>query len=276
MSELGELEPVARQSTAELIADQLRSAIMYGVFAPGTQLGEAELAARFAVSRGPLREAMQRLVQEGLLRGERHRGLFVIDLDAADVRDIYLARLAIERMACQLIMNGNRGEAVARLSEALLNLVTAAESRDRNAMSDADQAFHQTLVSCSGNSRLERMAQTLLVETRMCLAALQEHYPEPDELVTEHRALVDAISDGDEELLLGLIEAHMRSRSSDSCRPRRSPWRSEAWPPAPGFHATPPPRRKRRASTASVDNSPTVGQLRGRPRIPSGSVGPRE
>lgn len=209
MSELGELEPVARQSTAELIADQLRSAIMYGVFAPGTQLGEAELAARFAVSRGPLREAMQRLVQEGLLRGERHRGLFVIDLDAADVRDVYLARLAIERMACQLIMNGNRGEAVARLSEALLNLVTAAESRDRNAMSDADQAFHQTLVSCAGNSRLERMAQTLLVETRMCLAALQEHYPEPEELVAEHRALVDAISDGSEKLLLGLIEAHM-------------------------------------------------------------------
>jgi DNA-binding GntR family transcriptional regulator len=210
VSELGELEPVARQSTAELIADQLRSAIMYGVFAPGTQLGEAELAARFEVSRGPLREAMQRLVQEGLLRGERHRGLFVIDLDAQDVRDIYLARLAIERAACELIMHGNRGEAVVRLAEALDKLVTAAESADRNAMSDADQAFHLALVSCSGNSRLERMAQTLLVETRMCLAALQEHYPEPHDLVNEHQVLVDAISDGDEEQLLSLIEAHMR------------------------------------------------------------------
>jgi DNA-binding GntR family transcriptional regulator len=205
-----------------LIADQLRAAIMYGVFAPGTQLGEAELAARFAVSRGPLREAMQRLVQEGLLRGERHRGLFVIDLSAPDVRDIYLARLAIERMSCQLIMQGNRGEAVARLSEALVTLVVAAEGRDRNAMSDADQAFHQTLVSCSGNSRLERMTQTLLVETRMCLTALQEHYPEPAELVAEHRALVDAISDGDEQLLLGLIEAHMLE-SIDRLVPPASP-----------------------------------------------------
>jgi len=209
MSELGELEPVARQSTAELIADQLRSAIMYGTLAPGTQLGESELAARFAVSRGPLREAMQRLVQEGLLRGERHRGLFVIDLSAADVRDIYLARLAIERTACELIMAGNRGEAVVRLSEALSTLVTASSGGDRNAMSDADQAFHQTLVSCSGNTRLERMAQTLLVETRMCLAALQKHYPEPAELVAEHQALVNAISDGDEPLLLRLIESHM-------------------------------------------------------------------
>ncbi|HEX6353663.1 GntR family transcriptional regulator [Actinophytocola sp.] len=210
MSELGELEPVARQSTAELIAEQLRAAIMYGTLAPGTQLGESDLAARFAVSRGPLREAMQRLVQEGLLRGERHRGLFVIDLSASDVRDVYLARLAIERMACQLIMAGNRGEAVARLSEALSTLVTAASGGDRHAMSDADQAFHQTLVSCSGNSRLERMAQTLLVETRMCLTALQKHYPESDELVAEHRALVNAISDGDEQLLASLIEAHMQ------------------------------------------------------------------
>jgi DNA-binding GntR family transcriptional regulator len=209
MSELGELEPVARQSTAELIADQLRTAIMYGTLAPGTQLGESELAARFAVSRGPLREAMQRLVQEGLLRGERHRGLFVIDLSASDVRDIYLARLAIERAACQLIMAGNRGEAVARLSEALSTLVAAATGGDRNAMSGADQAFHQTLVSCSGNTRLELMAQTLLAETRMCLAALQKHYPEPSELVAEHQALVNAISDGDEPMLMNLIESHM-------------------------------------------------------------------
>jgi DNA-binding GntR family transcriptional regulator len=219
VNDLGELEPVTRQSTAELIADQLRTAIMYGVFAPGTQLGEAELAARFAVSRGPLREAMQRLVQEGLLRGERHRGLFVVDLSEADVRDIYLARLAVERMACQLIMRGNRGEAVTRLSEALLTLVAAAQERDRNAMNDADQAFHQTLVSCAGNSRLERMAQTLLVETRMCVAALGWRHQEPDELVAEHRVLVDAIADGDEPQLLDLVEAHMTTAIDQLVQP---------------------------------------------------------
>ena len=61
--------------------------------------------------------------------------------------------------------------------------MTAAESGDRNAMSDADQAFHLALVSCSGNSRLERMAQTLLVETRMCLAALQQTAPPAQALV---------------------------------------------------------------------------------------------
>ncbi|WP_344159439.1 GntR family transcriptional regulator [Nocardiopsis rhodophaea] len=209
MSAPGRLQPVPRRSTAALIADQLRSAIMYGELVPGDQLGETELAAQLGVSRGPLREAMQRLVQEGLLRSERHRGLFVRELTAQDVRDIYVARLAIERTACELIMRGNRGEATARLTAALQHLVDAAATRDRVAMSDADQEFHQTLVSCSGNSRLERMAQTLLVETRMCLTVMQKAYPEPDELVQEHRKLLDAIADGDEEALLRLIESHM-------------------------------------------------------------------
>ncbi|MEV6818578.1 GntR family transcriptional regulator [Nocardiopsis dassonvillei] len=209
MSAPGQLRPVPRRSTAELIADQLRSAIMYGSLAPGDQLGESELAGQLGVSRGPLREAMQRLVQEGLLRSERHRGLFVRELTPADVRDVYVARLAVERTACELIMRGNRGEAVARLTPAVERLAAAAASRDRNAMSDADQAFHQTLVSCAGNSRLERMAQTLLVETRMCLTVMQDVYPEPEELLDEHRRILDAIVDGAEEELLRLIEAHM-------------------------------------------------------------------
>ncbi|MFD0776045.1 GntR family transcriptional regulator [Streptomonospora algeriensis] len=209
MSSHGGLEPVPRRSTAALIADQLRSAIMYGHLAPGDQLGETDLAARLGVSRGPLREAMQRLVQEGLLRSERHRGLFVRELQAEDVHDIYVARLAIERASCELIMRGNRGEALARLTGSLDRLVEAAETGDRTEMSDADQAFHQTLVSCSGNRRLERMAQTLLVETRMCLTVMQDVYPESAELVDEHQKLLDAITEGDEAQLLSLIESHM-------------------------------------------------------------------
>lgn len=222
----GQLTPVPRRSTAELIAEQLRSAIMYGSLAPGDQLGEADLAGRLGVSRGPLREAMQRLVQEGLLRSERHRGLFVRELTPDDVRDIYVARLAVERTACELIMRGNRGEAVARLTPAVQRLAEAAATGDRRAMSDADQEFHRTLVSCSGNGRLERMAQTLLVETRMCLTVMQEVYPEPAELLEEHRRILDAIADGAEERLLHLIETHMTdtvARINDAAPPAPAP-----------------------------------------------------
>ena len=80
--DLSEVEPVERRSTAAIVADRIREAIMRGMLPPGTQLGEVELATRLGVSRGPLREAMQRLVAEGLLvpEGEK-RGRFYVASD---------------------------------------------------------------------------------------------------------------------------------------------------------------------------------------------------
>ncbi len=205
---MSDLEPVSRESTAAIIAERLRDAIMRGMFPPGTQLGEVDLAGRLGVSRGPLREAMQRLVQEGLLRGERHRGLFVIDLGIADVHDVYAARLVVEQAAARMVLDGDRAAALGELSAAQDAVEAAA--LDPVALADADHAFHTTLVRVSGSPRLQRMAQTLLAETRMCLAALQATDPEPAGLVAEHRALFDAARAGEERTLLRLLERHMR------------------------------------------------------------------
>jgi len=207
--DLGDLEPVSRRSTAAIVADRLRQAIMRGTLPPGTQLGEVELATRLGVSRGPLREAMQRLVAEGLLRSERHRGLFVRDLDAADVRDVYTARAAVERAAGLLILAGDRTAAVTVLSAALEEMAAAAAAGDAVGLADADHRFHHELVAASGSPRLRRMADALLVETRMCLAALQQNPPPAAELVEEHRILRDAVRDGDADRLVATLETHM-------------------------------------------------------------------
>lgn len=206
----GELEPVQRKSTAAIVADQLRSAIMYGSLPPGSQMGEAELANRLGVSRGPLREAMQRLVQEGLLHSEPHRGLFVTSLEAEDVQDIYLARLAVERAACERIVRTHRVEAVAELTAAQVRIVAAVDRGDPEGLAAADQEFHETLVRVSDSPRLQRMAQTLLVEKRMCLTALQDKYQaDAEALVQEHQGIVDALEAGDEQLVVARLEAHM-------------------------------------------------------------------
>jgi DNA-binding GntR family transcriptional regulator len=204
------LEPLERRSTAAIVADRIRTAIMRGTFPPGTQLGEVELANRLGVSRGPLREAMQRLVAEGLLRSERHRGLFVRDLAAADVRDVYTARTAVERAAALLLLaEGDRSAAVARLTAALATMEAAAAAGDAVALADADHDFHAELVAASGSPRLHRMARALLVETRMCLAALQQTAPPAEDLLDEHRTLRDALRDGDAARFVGMLEAHM-------------------------------------------------------------------
>ena len=207
-----ELEPVDRKSTPALVADQLRSAIMRGTLPPGAQLGEVELAGQLGVSRGPLREAMQRLVAEGLLRSERHRGIFVRDLDEADVRDVYSVRLAVEGAAGRLILAESGAAAAAGLLTDVLRVMEeAARAGDPVALADADQTFHSTLVAASGSPRLKRIADGLLVETRMCLTALQDTAPPPDELVAEHRLLRDALLAGDPAHLLAVLEDHMTS-----------------------------------------------------------------
>src|SRR3569833_3412713 len=124
---LPENKPNSRKTTTAKNARQQQDAIMTGALPPGTQLGETELASRFQVSRGPLREAMQHLVSEGLLRSERHRGLFVIDLEPGDVYDIYAARSAIERAAMIRAVRGGERERIADvLAQTVAEKATAA------------------------------------------------------------------------------------------------------------------------------------------------------
>lgn len=204
-----EFQPVDRRSTAEMIADRLRTAIMNGALAPGTQLVEAELAAQFDVSRGPMREAMQRLVSEGLAYSVRHRGIFVIELTLDDVVDIYRARTAIEGGALDLILADRRARAAAALAPALDDMRSAAAGSDAGAVSDADHAFHKALVACCGSARLVRAADTLLIETRMCIGALESTYPDLVEQVNEHEHLAAAISDGPPDRARKLLVEHM-------------------------------------------------------------------
>jgi DNA-binding GntR family transcriptional regulator len=210
MARTRSFEPVHQESTAALIARQLRDAIMHGRLEPGAQLSEADLSAQFGVSRGPLREAMQRLVQEGLLRSERNRGLFVIVLAEDDVRDVYAARSAIERAAATMVLRAGEPEALAELRSACAAMTKAAKKKDMVALSDADLRFHEVLVTQSGSPRLIRMHETLIVETRMCMTALQDKYRMPADVVLEHTAIVDAIEAKDEALALRKIDEHMQ------------------------------------------------------------------
>ncbi|MGP3992083.1 GntR family transcriptional regulator [Streptomyces sp. 3N207] len=202
------LTPVKRESTAGIIARQLRGAITDGSLAPGMQLGEVKLAQRLMVSRGVLREAMQRLVQEGLVRSLHNRGLFVAKLSDDDIRDIYFARQAVERAAVAAILQRDPKGSADRLAVAHDRMREAARQRDGQALSNEDIAFHEVLVNEAGSDRLKRLHETLLVETRMCIAALEDTYSAPDETVQEHGAIVDALRERDKDRLDRLITDH--------------------------------------------------------------------
>jgi DNA-binding GntR family transcriptional regulator len=209
------IEPVNLDTTAEVIAAQVRARIMDGTFPPGSQIREAQLAVRLNVSRGPVREALQRLIQEGLLANKKNRGVSVISLNEADVRDIYLARAVIEREAATILMRHGDAEALERLEELVDRMSEAATKREWPELADWDLGFHETLVQSARSKRLQRMFTTLLVEARMCLSALESAYPIHERLVEEHRNILGAIRRGQEQQALELIHGHLKGAVED-------------------------------------------------------------
>jgi DNA-binding GntR family transcriptional regulator len=202
------IEPLVQESTPSIIADKLRKAIGHGELKPGMQLGEADLARKLGVSRGPLREGMQRLTQEGLLVSIRNRGLFVIDMTPDDVRDMYLAREAIEQAAAHTILRGDHATAATALLAIVDEMAAAMRAGDPTGVGEADITFHERLVELANSPRLRRMHQTFITETRMCIHALEETYVASDIRVGEHRAIAEAIGAGDAARVRRLLSEH--------------------------------------------------------------------
>ncbi|WP_243745318.1 GntR family transcriptional regulator [Streptomyces hainanensis] len=211
------LVPITRRTTSSLIVDQLRERIVDGTFPPGGQMAEAQLAATFGISRGPVREALQRLVQEGLLVNIKNRGVFVIELGPADLADVCLSRRLIERKAASLLWKSKDERHLSRLDVAAAEL--AATTGDSWAeVVERDLAFHESLVESAESPRLSRMFATLVAETRIGLATRPEARRERAALVAEHRALIELLRDGTERRLLAAIDAHLDA-SLGSARP---------------------------------------------------------
>lgn len=202
------LEPLRRDSTPERIATQLRSGIVTGRLPPGQALREIEIGRQLGVSRGPVREAFQRLIQEGLLEAHPARGVFVPQLTADDIADLYLARSAVETTAAQLLARSGTPEPLGRLAAALAELESA-PADDWNELARLDLHLHEVLVRSTGSKRLARMFGTLAAETQLCMVALESFYPERADLVTEHAEIVQAVQRGDAAAATRLLERHM-------------------------------------------------------------------
>lgn len=200
---------VPRASTVDLIAVELRAAIHSGALVVGGPIGEVEIASQLGVSRSPLREAAQRLVQEGLLTSTPGRGLRVATIRPEDLRDLYDARVAIESQAIRLVVARANARDIAEIEAALSTLMTASEGTDARKIGDADIAFHHSMVVQAGNSRLERYFSGLAIETRIASFSMSDGYVVRRDVSPSYRAIVDAIAAGDSGAAIAALESQM-------------------------------------------------------------------
>lgn len=209
---------VEGRPTAQLIADQLREQIIQGVIRPGQQINESLLARQLNMSRGPLREALQRLCQEGILISRRNYGVFVLEVKTHDLREIYEVRETVESAAASRLLDGSPQQAKDTcdvLRKIVGEMAKQVATSNWQTIARLDMQFHSALVAGMGNSRFIRIYRTLAAESRMCILDLEVSYPRIDVLVQEHQNILDLLEAGDRKGLLEAIRRHMQKAVED-------------------------------------------------------------
>jgi DNA-binding GntR family transcriptional regulator len=193
-----------------VITSQVRRRIVDGTYPPGMQLNEVDLAAQFATSRGPIREGIQRLVQEGLLVSEPHRGVFVPVLTDEDIDDVYFARAAIERASMVRISErGLTAAEMAVLEQTLGQMALAIRQEDWRGVAAADLRFHEVIVNAARSPRLSRMYAALLGESRLGLNLLVATFEGRTDYLEEHQRIFEYLAAGDRNALVNELESHL-------------------------------------------------------------------
>jgi DNA-binding GntR family transcriptional regulator len=203
------LSPVTRPSTVDLITVELRNAIYSGALRVGTPIREVEMSGQLGVSRGPFREAAQRLVQEGLLRSTPGRGLSVATIGRDRIRALYEARSYVETAAARLAVERATDQQVAVVRAAHDELVAAGRSEDARRIGDADLNVHWTLVAASGNPWLLRWMTTLIVEVRIATYTTSEEYAVRKDAAESHAAIVERLEARDGDGLVDVIRTNL-------------------------------------------------------------------
>jgi len=145
------LQAIRSVSIRHAVADAIRSALREGHLKPGENINEVELAAQFGVSRGPIREALLVLAEEGLLTHEPNRGFSVINLSPEDQTHIAEIRLLLEAYALQRGVERVTPRDLERLREMKEQLVSLFKDSERPARDAMEIAFHGLIWELSGN-----------------------------------------------------------------------------------------------------------------------------
>jgi DNA-binding GntR family transcriptional regulator len=167
------LEPIAVTGLADEIAFRVETAIVEGIYPPGSRLPQDELCERFGVSRTPVREALRKLQARNLVVVVPNRGATVRIPTRKELMDVYDVRSELEGYACALAASRITDELIAELDEAQARLVGLVQELERRRGRDeepaalhvqanrANEDFHAAIHRASGNERLYQIAQDL-------------------------------------------------------------------------------------------------------------------
>ncbi len=202
---------ISRSYLQDQVYELIRKRIVSHTYPPGHRLSEAALAKELGVSRMPVRDALRRLLLEGLTEGSSGKGLWVSSLSLSHARDVYRLRELLETVAVELAVKRATAEDLTRLRSAVHTQESAAASGALGKVVKASMAFHNALYESAHSSILSLVLEQVWAQAQryreLTLGKSERHH----QVTHEHAGLVEAIQEGDADRATELIQAHVSS-----------------------------------------------------------------
>lgn len=202
------------RSQSEAAYFLIRDRILTLAMPPGSPVHEAQLQEELSIGRTPIREALQRLAHEKLVRSVPNRGTFVTDVNITDLARITEVRAVLEAHAARL--------AAERLSvsdrqaiERLLNELRAVQINDQRELMKLDQQIHRSIYRCTRNSFLESTLDRYFNLSLRLWFLVLDHGVRLREAVAEHAAMLEAILSGDGDRAAEAMRRHVAGFESE-------------------------------------------------------------
>ena len=197
-------------SLEEMVFSKLEEEILSGELARGTALGEIALSKRLGVSRTPVRGALHRLAEEGLVEVLPNRGATVIGINIDDLIDIYNIRERLEGLASALAAKRATVDEISRLTEAVELADFYINKNDTEHIKELDTVFHSIIYSASGSRFLSRTLSELHRKIKSYRKRSLSVPGRLEKTALEHREILEAIKRGDAEEADRLTSNHIK------------------------------------------------------------------
>lgn len=198
-----------RGTAASFVQDELRRAILAMQIEPGSALVEKELTARFGISRTPVREALIKLREEGLVEIFPQAGTFVARIPVEAIPEAVFIRQALECAAVDLVAQVSTPEIVARLDAVIARQHEAFDEGDQERFHLADESFHEAIAISAGYPGIWKLAQAAKSQIDRCRRMT---LPVPGRMamvIREHLSIVDAVRRQDGTAAQAAMRKHL-------------------------------------------------------------------
>lgn len=181
----------------DVVFNTLRNAILKGELEPGERLMEIKLAEKLGVSRTPIREAIRKLELEGLVVMTPRKSAEVARITEEDLTDVLEVRRVLEELAIDLSCQNITDDIIAELEDNLVRFKAAVKKNDITEIATMDVEFHETIYRSTGNKRLIQILNNLREQMYRYRLEYIKDKQTRDNLVIEHRGIIDALKNRD-------------------------------------------------------------------------------